>query len=137
MPRTGRRRVAERMKALTLYQPWASFIAIGVKPFETRSWPPPTWLIGKRIAIHAAKRAVDEEDREWARRVGAAELPLGAVVCTAILRGAYQSGRPGPVVNPALPIQHQQVFAFDFPAPPLTLQGTPVKPSRPGSPILL
>lgn len=39
------------MKALTLYQPWASLIAVGAKRFETRSWP--TEYRG-RIAIHAA-----------------------------------------------------------------------------------
>lgn len=82
------------MKALSLWQPWASFIAIGVKPFETRGWSPPVGLIGQRIAIHAAKKAVDADNREWAQRVGVSgDLPLGAVVCTAVLRGAYQCGR--------------------------------------------
>jgi hypothetical protein len=46
------------MYAISLHQPWASFIAHGLKGFETRSWAPPRWLIGKRIAIHAAKKAV-------------------------------------------------------------------------------
>jgi len=41
------------MKAITLYQPWASLIAIGVKKFETRSWP--TSYHGP-IAIHAGKK---------------------------------------------------------------------------------
>lgn len=59
---------------------------------ETRDWPPPLWLIGQRIAIHAAKRAVDPDDREWARVAGVGDLPLGAVVCTALLAGAYQCG---------------------------------------------
>ena len=27
------------MKALTVYQPWASLIALGEKKIETRSWP--------------------------------------------------------------------------------------------------
>lgn len=27
------------MKALTIWQPWASLIARGVKQYETRSWP--------------------------------------------------------------------------------------------------
>lgn len=27
------------MKAITLHQPWASFIANGMKHFETRAWP--------------------------------------------------------------------------------------------------
>lgn len=78
------------MKALSLWQPWASFIAIGAKPFETRAWSPPLWLIG--IAIHAAKKAVDADNRAWAREHGIEELPMGAVVCTAILAGAYRVG---------------------------------------------
>lgn len=42
------------MKALTLWQPWASLIAVGAKTIETRSWP--TKHRG-RIAIHAAQRS--------------------------------------------------------------------------------
>jgi len=40
-------------RALTLWQPWASFIIAGLKTWETRSWqlPEPGW-----VAIHAAKR---------------------------------------------------------------------------------
>ena len=44
------------MRALTIWQPWASLIAEGVKTIETRSWPAPESVIGDRIAIHAAKR---------------------------------------------------------------------------------
>ena len=39
------------MKAITIWQPWASLIATGVKRIETRSWP--TKYRGK-LAIHAA-----------------------------------------------------------------------------------
>jgi len=39
------------MKALTLWQPWAGFVAAGMKRIETRSWP--TEYRGE-IAIHAA-----------------------------------------------------------------------------------
>lgn len=46
------------MKALTLWQPWASLIALGVKTIETRSWAAPKSLIGQRIAIHASKRGL-------------------------------------------------------------------------------
>lgn len=42
------------MKALTLHQPWASLVAIGVKTIETRSWP--TSYRGP-LAIHAAARS--------------------------------------------------------------------------------
>lgn len=41
------------MKALTIRQPWATLIALGVKTIETRSWRAPQALIGQTIAIHA------------------------------------------------------------------------------------
>ena len=44
------------MKVLTVWQPWASLIAIEAKPYEFRGWRPPNSLIGTRIAIHAAAR---------------------------------------------------------------------------------
>lgn len=47
------------MKALTIWQPWASLIIIGAKPFEFRGWRPPARLIGERIVIHAAARKAD------------------------------------------------------------------------------
>ena len=40
------------MKALTLYEPWASLVALGAKKIETRSWP--TNYRGP-LAIHAGK----------------------------------------------------------------------------------
>ncbi len=43
------------MKALSLWQPWASLIAAGVKRFETRGWP--TTYRGP-LAIHASKTIV-------------------------------------------------------------------------------
>lgn len=46
------------MKALTVWQPWASLIAVGAKPYEFRSWKPPAWLVGKQLAIHAGARPV-------------------------------------------------------------------------------
>ena len=39
--------------AITLHQPWASLIALGLKTVETRSWPAPARLVAQRIAIHA------------------------------------------------------------------------------------
>jgi len=40
------------MKAISLTQPWATLVAIGMKCVETRSWR--SWYFGE-IAIHAAK----------------------------------------------------------------------------------
>lgn len=53
------------MRALTIYQPWASLVIAGAKPFEFRGWSPrergPAYagLIGQRIVIHASSRAID------------------------------------------------------------------------------
>ena len=44
------------MKAITLWQPYASLLVAGRKPHETRSWPPPDSLLGARIAIHAGDK---------------------------------------------------------------------------------
>jgi activating signal cointegrator 1 len=41
------------MKAISLYQPWATLVAIGKKTYETRSWS--TFYRGP-IAIHASAR---------------------------------------------------------------------------------
>jgi hypothetical protein len=46
------------MKALSLWQPWASAIAVGAKRVETRSWA--TAYRGP-LAIHAAKRLVKDD----------------------------------------------------------------------------
>lgn len=45
--------------AITVWQPWASLIAYEAKVFEFRGWRPAPSLIGQRIAIHAAARAVN------------------------------------------------------------------------------
>jgi hypothetical protein len=46
------------MKALTVWQPWATLIAIGAKPYEFRGWKPPKSMIGQRLAIHAGARPI-------------------------------------------------------------------------------
>lgn len=40
--------MAEKLPAITIWQPWATLIAEGAKPFEFRSWPAAPRLIGKR-----------------------------------------------------------------------------------------
>jgi hypothetical protein len=56
------------MKAISLWQPWASLIACGAKPFETRHWAPPRELIGQPIAIHAAKK-IDKGAAQFAEEL--------------------------------------------------------------------
>lgn len=74
------------MKAISLWQPFASAIALRYKRIETRHWR--TNYVGP-IAIHAAKRWTREE-REFvldlrSRLPMPANLPLGAIVATATL----------------------------------------------------
>lgn len=100
------------MKAITLWQPWASLVTLGVKPIETRSWAPPASAIGQPLAIHAAAANVRTEPvgdwlayrnaaGEWEMQhhargcIGAPDdvpLPLGAVVATCTLTDVVPIG---------------------------------------------
>ena len=83
------------MKAISLWQPWATWIALGWKTIETRTHKRFASLVGERIAIHACmkwdKTAIEKAEPylenidPWA---GVATQfckanVLGAVVCTA------------------------------------------------------
>jgi len=55
------------MKALTIWQPWASLIMIGAKPFEFRRWDyreRERALEGQRIVIHAGVRPIVRDEVE-------------------------------------------------------------------------
>lgn len=99
----------EILKALTVWQPWASLIVYRVKPYEFRGRRPPSALVGRRIAIHAGARPVrPAEVRDLVDRLAGDEawttgllpealdflkraleapglLPLSAVLGTAVL----------------------------------------------------
>ena len=82
------------MYAITLHQPWASLITLGLKTVETRSWPAPERLLGQVIAVHAGKRMVRRPgegiERELRDRVGedwSRTIPTGAVLAIATLAG--------------------------------------------------
>lgn len=76
------------MKAITIKQPWATLIALGLKEFETRSWA--TKYRGP-IAIHAGKSLDFEAYLECMQVLKEhgykthADLPKGAVIATANL----------------------------------------------------
>jgi hypothetical protein len=76
------------MHALSLSQPWASLMADGRKTVETRSWRAPRWLIGKRLAIHAAKSI----DKEACRDFGydPEKIPRGVLLCHVLLNACLQ-----------------------------------------------
>lgn len=121
-------------KIITLWQPWASLIALNLKHYETRSWP--TNYEGP-ILIHAAKRPFihptsgkvlcHASDQAWLRALEIAyetglhndqtkmpfahQLPLGAVVAIANLddcREMLSHPASAPIVSrPTIPISQQ------------------------------
>lgn len=46
------------LRALTVWQPWATLIILGAKPHEFRRWRAPAGHVGQRIVIHAGARPV-------------------------------------------------------------------------------
>lgn len=81
------------MKALSIWQPWASLIITGKKKIETRSWPAPHSIIGQKIAIASTKTIRREQreaeaDQAFIQHYAATslpsfdKLPLGSVLGT-------------------------------------------------------
>ena len=86
------------MRALTLHQPWATLVAIGVKTIETR---PFAWDYRGALAIHAAKTFDDVNvaicRREPFRSVlvaagysDALQLPTGCIISLHNLEDAFR-----------------------------------------------
>ena len=122
------------MKAISLWQPWASLIAAGAKTIETRSWAPPKAIIGQRIAIHAAKRKPTSDDLEVLQNLdkmpvgfmrhpqfgsimpdGRGRMALGQVLATAVLADAWQvSNDSTPTIyDDGYPMVYQARDIFD------------------------
>ena len=73
------------MKALSLTQPWATLVMLGLKRIETRSWFTP---YRGRLAIHASKR-FPKWAKEFSKRTPVSvllgmdyEYPVGTVIAT-------------------------------------------------------
>lgn len=86
------------MKAISLWQPWASFMAMGLKRNETRHWA--TSHRGP-LLIHAAKKKPSKDELEYfwllLNRHGYTEgslydLPLGAILCRVDMVDCQQIG---------------------------------------------
>jgi len=113
------------MKAISIWQPHASLIVMGLKPFETRSWTAWKSLIGKRIWIHAGKalddlldlneyledRNAGHHDQDYDAYVEALracgfkylrDMPRGCLIGTAVLEASLPTENltnPGPFGN--------------------------------------
>ncbi|MBI1234928.1 MAG: ASCH domain-containing protein [Alphaproteobacteria bacterium] len=87
------------IRALSIIQPWAWLIVHGHKGIENRSWGPPSWMLDKRIIIHAsAKKSRDEfaAATQIAEPLGIQlpeidSLSYGAAIGSAILDGVIES----------------------------------------------
>lgn len=87
------------MRALTLWQPWSWAVAKAGKRIENRSWPPPQWIIGEQIAIHAGLRIEREQFAELLDELGDerpadSDLVRGAIESVATVVGWVEHVRP-------------------------------------------
>jgi hypothetical protein len=112
--------VADPLRALTVHQPWAWALAGGWKPVENRDWPPPPWMLGKPLAIHAGRQYDGEAAAELAagrELLGLpiappkpSEIALGQIVAVARIAGAVfvaetEESRPGELLRPKLEVR--------------------------------
>jgi hypothetical protein len=74
------------VKAITLHQPWASAIALGLKRFETRGF---RCHYRGEIAIHAGKTIDEAAALRLMADVPIIDFPLGAVIALATLTEVY------------------------------------------------
>lgn len=91
------------MKAITLWQPWASWIAAGWKTIETRTHTRFASLAGQRIAIHAGKKW----DRRWSEIAGGF-LDDDEIKQTPDFRAVR-----GVVVCRAFVVEHRRLYVWD------------------------
>lgn len=105
------------MKAVSLWQFWASAVALGEKRYETRGWATP---YRGDLLIHAAKRKMTKDDHEWFEYVDGPEifgrhgvtidnLPYGAGLCVVNLVACHR-------VDESFrnPMRIQECFLGDF-----------------------
>lgn len=92
------------MRALTIWQPYASLIMVEAKPYEFRSWEAPAAAQNTRIVIHAAVRVPTMREmvdsQEWAMETHGKSLG-GGMTDLAKAMDLYdrwkRSGRPDDV----------------------------------------
>lgn len=94
------------MRAISVWQPYASLLAVGAKKVETRHWPAHAGMVGERVAIHASKTSRDldiahgglfKQHLDRAADAGRLalvdnELPLGYILATARLSSCDTMG---------------------------------------------
>jgi len=87
------------MRAITIHQPWAYWIAVGYKTIETRLNDRFKGLVGERIDIHAGQKHdsnahrfafqfLPKENGPFLERKNYQLLMPGAIICTAFVESA-------------------------------------------------
>jgi len=84
------------MKAISLWQPWATLMALDLKKNETRTW---TRHYTGPIAIHAAQRTIRFQDipdviealGDKGIDIGDLPMPLGKIVCVRKITGYFRT----------------------------------------------
>lgn len=89
-------------KALTIWQPWATLVVLGAKPYEFRKWnfadkPHLAKLIGRRVVIHAgARKPKEDELRDVLCRIEEGESALVPHIAKPIIEAGL-GGTPFPL----------------------------------------
>jgi hypothetical protein len=90
--------------AITIWQPWASLIMAGAKPFEFRGWAAPRSYWGRRVAIHAGARPMRRaEVQELLQRLQSdhhVETGLDRAIALPVVENALAT--PGPFPRSAI-----------------------------------
>lgn len=91
------------MKSLTVYQPWASLIVLGAKPFEFRHWDYSVRfpsLVGQRIVIHASARKIQvQEIADIMKRIESGESGLKPEIALPLLKRIWNAAKGAGVVE--------------------------------------
>ncbi len=98
------------MKAISLWQPWALFVAAEIKKYETRGWTTPHRGL---LAIHAANKYRTgfppevwgqierlQFDHPQVKEAMFGELTFGAVICVCQLKAIYRTEDVVPHISP-------------------------------------
>ncbi|HBK22881.1 MAG TPA: hypothetical protein DDZ60_10375 [Planktothrix sp. UBA10369] len=109
-------------KVITLWQPYATLIATGIKHYETRSWP--TNYRGT-LLIHAAKRPMKVEQMATLDRLknnplitrakisqNLDDYPLGVILCKSELTDCIPAKHPPNIIEKAVGDWHPIYWAW-------------------------
>lgn len=103
----------DRMRALSLKQPWLYAITDLGKRVENRTWKPPGNMVNERIALHASKK---KDGNEWdaAEQIYGSPItvvvPTGVIVASAVITGWIDTTTGNPMVDPEWWVKQEKWF---------------------------